>query len=88
MWRSCCNKIPRIEADPITVDMVESRITEGTETNGKRLIHMCGYNNANWGNPDYFENRAYASISDILPVSILFLSILCSASALRNQGAC
>lgn len=54
-------KLPIVEQGPITVDMVEPRMPEGVETKGKRLLLMCGYNNLNWGKPDYFSNTAYVS---------------------------
>ena len=54
-------KFPFQNAGPITVEMVESAIPEGTETKGKRLLLMCGYNNANWGKSDYFQDTAYVS---------------------------
>lgn len=54
-------KLPVVEHGPITVEMVESRLPEGVETKGKRLLLMCGYNNLNWSKPDYFDDVAYVS---------------------------
>ena len=54
-------KLPVLMSGPVTVEMVENRIPLGMETKGKRLLLMCGYNNAHWSKSDYYENTAFVS---------------------------
>lgn len=54
-------KLPFKDEGPITVEMVERYLPDEVETNGKRLIIMCGYNDAKWTKESYFQNVAYVS---------------------------
>ena len=55
-------KLPRTISGPITKEMVASMIPDDMETAGKRLVLMCGYNNALWGSDEYYsDHTAYVS---------------------------
>lgn len=54
-------KLPRTLRGPISRQSVAALIPEDMETAGKRLILMCGYNNANWGSNEYYTDTAYVS---------------------------
>lgn len=54
-------KLPETLHGPISKEMVAGMIPEEMETAGKRLVLMCGYNNANWGSEEYYTDTAYVS---------------------------